>query len=555
MSHELAELLFPHIQQTPAHYFEQYPPRALPSGAWVSRFAPSPTGFVHIGSLMAALVESKVAHQTDGVFFLRIEDTDKKREQDGSIEAIVQNLINFGLTPDEGIVQINPEREVGAYAPYTQSERKPIYETFAKFLVQKGFAYPCFATEAELTEIRKRQEARKVKPGYYGEYAIWRNKTIEDVKAQLAQGHAPAIRIRAPYPNPNSVRFHDHIKGDLEMPGNDQDMVLLKSDNALPTYHFAHPIDDTLMRVNIVIRGEEWLPSVPLHIMIFESLELPLPGFAHIAPIAKMDGSSKRKLSKRKDPEAAVSYYHEAGYPRQAVIEYLLNLANSDFEDWRKANPGVSHTEFKLKLDHMSKSSPLFDLTKLNDISKEVIATYTAEQVYEHGLAWAEQFAPDFATILKHDPAYSIAIFNIERGGDAPRKDLVKWEDMEASYGFLFDHPFQTAIAQHGYTWGKIAPADVHPILTAILQTDYRVSKDEWLNTMRAHAETMGFARDNKTYKKAPDQYKGHFGDFMMVMRVALTGKTNTPDLYEILHTIGSERVQARLAQALTAAQ
>lgn len=547
---EIAQLLYPHVTKTPEDWYAKYPPRNLPEGAYVTRFAPSPTGFVHIGSIMAALVSKRVAHQSGGVFFLRIEDTDKKREQDGSVEAIVRNLINFGLRPDEGIVQVDPEVEVGDYGPYTQSERVDIYETFGKYLVGRGLAYPCFATEEELERTRKLQEAQKVKPGYYGPFAKWRDASLDAIKAELDKGSRPVIRIRAPYPNEARLHFHDVVKGDLDLPANDQDTVLIKS-NGLPTYHFAHVIDDTLMRVNMIIRGDEWLPSAPLHVQVFEYIGQPLPNFAHIAPIAKMDGSSKRKLSKRKDPEANVMYFYERGYPEQAVTEYLLNLANSDFYEWRKANPTAPNTEFQLRLEKMGVSSALFDLVKLNDISKDVIATYTAEQVYEYGVAWARQYDPELAAVLEADPAYSIAVFNVERTGPAPRKDIVNWSDIDRACGFFFDSRFEAAVNASGYPMPPLPVEDITRILEHAQTFDPTTPREEWLSGMRAFAESLGFARDVKSYKKDPAAFKGHFGDVMMVIRVALSGKTNTPDLYEIMQTLGVERTKARLQRAL----
>ena len=547
---ELAQLLFPHVTKTPEDFYRQYPPRDLPPAARVTRFAPSPTGFVHIGSLMTALVDSRVAHQSGGVYFLRIEDTDKKREQDRSVEEIVRNLINFDLMPDEGIVGIDPIVEVGAYAPYTQSERVEIYETFAKFLIARGYAYPCFCSEEELARLRKDQEAQHAMPGYYGVWAKWRDATMDQIKARLDQGERPVIRIRAPYPNEARVRFNDLIKGERDMPANDQDAVLLKS-NSLPTYHFAHVVDDTLMYVNTIIRGEEWLPSAPLHIQIFKYLGLALPDFAHVAPIAKMEENSKRKLSKRKDPEANMTYYYEAGYPAQAVIEYLLNLANSGFYDWRKANPDVPNTEFPFKLEDMGVAMPLFDLVKLNDISKDIIATYSAEQVYAFGLAWAEQYNPRFAQILSADRTYSIAVFNLERTGSAPRKDLVNWSDIERVFGFFFDDLFEKSSAANGYPLPDIAPEDITHILDYVRDFTPETPKDVWLENMRGLAERLGFARDAKTFKKNPGTFKGHLGDVMMVVRVALTGRTNTPDLYEILRTYGKDRLERRIALAL----
>jgi glutamyl-tRNA synthetase len=551
MTQALADLLYPHVDKTPDDWYRRYPPRALPDGALVTRFAPSPTGFVHIGGIFTALVARQLAHQTGGVFILRIEDTDKKREKDGSVEEIVRNLNNFGLTPDEGIVQIEPEeREVGAYGPYTQSERVEIYETFAKFLVARGLAYPAFDTEEELERLRKIQEAQRLKSGYYGAFAKWRDADIEAVKAELDKGNRPVLRIRAPYPTEERLRFTDAIKGDLDLPVNDQDTVLIKS-NRIPTYHFAVVVDDTLMRVNLVIRGDEWLPSAPLHFQLYQYFGLTPPRFAHVAPIAKIDGDSKRKLSKRKDPEANVTYFYEQGYPKEAVAEYLLNLANSAFYDWRKANPNAPHTAYQVRLDNMGVSSPLFDLAKLNDVSKDIIAAYSAERVYEEGLAWARAHNPRLAAILERDKAYALRVFNVERTGDAPRKDIVNWSDIERACGFFFDELFAESIAASGYPMPEKVPAeDIGRILDAVIAFDLARSKDEWLGAMRDLAESLGYARDVKTYKKNPDGFKGHFGDVMMVVRVALTGKTNTPDLYEILQTLGAERSAARLRAA-----
>jgi glutamyl-tRNA synthetase len=547
--HELARLLFPHIHRTPQDWLAHYPPRALPEGARVTRFAPSPTGFVHIGSVMTSLVSRRIAHQTGGVFILRIEDTDKKREQDGSVEAIVRNLIKFDLQPDEGIVQVEPELERGDYAPYTQSERLEQYETFARDLVARGLAYPAFDTEEELEHTRKLQEAQRVRPGTYGPWARWRNASLDEVRARLDAGDRPVIRIRAPYPAEGRVRLDDAVKGVLDLPVNDQDAVLLKSGNRLPTYHFAHVVDDTLMRVNLIIRGDEWLPSAPLHLQLFEYLGQPLPTFAHVAPIAKMDGVSKRKLSKRKDPEANVAYYDEMGYPVQAVTEYLLNLANSDFYDWRKAHPADPNSAFEVRLEKMGVASPLFDPVKLNDISKDVVATYTAEQVYAYGLRWAQEYSPKIAAALTADPAYSLRVFNVERTGEAPRKDIVNWSDIERACGFFFEPLFDEACSA-GYPFPKLDPAVIDAILERMAAFDFAQAKDEWIAGMREFGEGLGFARDVKTYKKDAASYKGHFGDVMMVVRVALAAKTNTPDLYEILHTLGAQRVADRLARA-----
>ncbi|MDZ4764728.1 MAG: glutamate--tRNA ligase family protein [Chloroflexota bacterium] len=560
MSKVLADLLYPHVEKSLDDWMVQYPPRALPEGAQVTRFAPSPTGFVHIGSIFTSLISRRTAHQTGGVFILRIEDTDKKREKDGSVEEIVRNLINFDLTPDEGITQIDPEREIGAYAPYTQSERVAEYEAFAKFLVERGLAYPAFDTEEELERLRKIQEAQRLKPGYYGSFAKWRDAKIDAVQAELDKGNRPVIRIRAPNPSEARIKFIDVVKGAMDMPINDQDSVLVKS-NRLPTYHFAVVVDDTLMRVNLVVRGDEWLPSAPLHLQLYEYFGLPAPRFAHIAPIATMDNvigedgqahASKRKLSKRKDPEANVMYFYEQGYPKAAVTEYLLNLANSSFYDWRKANPSAPNADFQLRIENMGVASPLFDVVKLNDISKEIIATYNAEQVYDAGVTWARQYQPRLAALLERNKDYSLRVFSVERGGAAPRKDIVNWSDIERACGLFFDERYDETIAATGYPFPeKVPAADVARILEHVLAFDLVRTKDEWLTDMRDFSESVGYARDVKSFKKNPDAYKGQFGDVMMVVRVALSGKTNTPDLYEILQTLGAVRAYGRLRAAL----
>jgi glutamyl-tRNA synthetase len=425
-----------------------------------------------------------------------------------------------------------------------------IYEAFAKDMVARGNAYPCFCSEEELNRIRKEQEAANALPGYYGRWAKWRDATLEQVKAELEKGNRPVIRIRAPYPNEARTRFRDLIRGELDLPANDQDSVLVKS-NSLPTYHFAHVVDDTLMRVNTIVRGEEWLPSAPLHIQTFEFLGLPLIDFAHVAPIAKMDGTSRRKLSKRKDPEADVMYYYAAGYPTQAVTEYMLNLANSGFYDWRKANPDAPALDYPFKLEEMGVAMPLFDIVKLNDISKDIIAAYDAPKVYQLVAEWAKEFNPRLLDVLTADKEYTIRVFSVERYTSAPRKDLVNWSDVERVYSFFFDALFDPQ-ADGGYPLPNLDPTDISRILYHVRQFDpVTTPKEAWLEDMRGLAEGLGFARDAKTFKKNPGEYKGHFGDVMMVVRVALTGRTNTPDLYEILQIFGTERIGRRIEMAL----
>lgn len=532
---------------TPADIWKRFPPRTLPEGAWVSRFAPSPTGFIHIGGIYAAFVTRKLVHQSGGVFFLRIEDTDKKREVANGIATILNGLAEFGITPDEGVMQVEPEIvEQGNYGPYIQSQRTDIYETFAKDLVAQGLAYPCFCSEDDLQKMRQQQEMAKVKPGYYGHWAVHRNITKQEVERLLASGKDFVIRLRAPDAPLTKVEIVDLIRGPLQMPENDQDTVLLKSDH-LPTYHFAHAVDDSLMRANLIIRGDEWIGSLSLHIQLFQALGQPLPQFGHLAPIAKLDGVSRRKLSKRKDPEATVTFYQEQGYPVQALLEYLLNFANSNFEDWRVLHPLASLEKFTLKTAQMGVSNALFDLQKLNDISKNVIARMSAEAVYDHVLSWATYYQPMIAELLQSDKLYSISMFAIERTGSNPRKDLAHWSQVEAVYGYFFDSIFAERV-RLGYTMPPRSSGKVSAILKGcVTSLEHFQDKDTWLAYLRQFGEDIGFARNAKTYKMYPEKYEGHFGDVMMVMRMALTGVSNTPDLYEIISLMGIDRTKKRL--------
>ena len=534
----LAELLYPDVKYTPEELEQKYGPRNLPEGARVTRFAPSPTGFVHFGSLYISLIDQRVAHQSQGVYMLRIEDTDKKREIEGGVANIVDSLANFGINADEGVARTG--EEIGNYGPYKQSERMEIYKTFAKLLVEKGYAYPCFCSEEELDKNRKSQEEVKLRPGYYGEWAVHRNSTLDEVKAELETGKRFVLRIKSPGDADTRIVLHDLIKGDIEMPENDQDMVLIKSDG-LPTYHFAHAVDDHLMKTTHVIRGDEWLSTAPLHLQLFQVYGWELPIYAHISPIMKMEGTSKRKLSKRKDPEAAVSYYHEQGYPKVAVIEYMLNLINSNFEEWRRANPTVLNTEFKIELERMSVSGALFDFVKLTDISKDLIAMMSADEVFELVTEWAEQYDKDFAAYLLRDEAFTRRIFSIERPAEKPRKDFGKWMDVKSYIFYFFDELFEEDI-KNGYNFPEnISTEDVAAVLKAYREAyDEGDDKQGWFERVKAMCPALGFASEVKAYKKNPQDYKGHVGDVTTVIRVAATNRRNTPDLYEILKVMGS---------------
>ena len=434
---DLANLIFPDAKEI-SYYEEKYPERDLPEGAIVTRYAPSPTGFMHIGGLYQALIAIKVAKQTNGVFFLRVEDTDQKREVENGVKEIVTSLKDFGLEADEGM--ISDKEGKGNYGPYKQSQRKEIYQAYAKYLIEQGKAYPCFCTPEDVEEIRAKQEAAKIRPGYYGVWAKCRTVTVEDAIKRIQNGENYIIRFKSPGREDRKIQHHDVIKGKVDFPENDQDIVIIKADG-LPTYHFAHAVDDHLMHTTHVIRGDEWLSSVPLHLQLFHELGFKAPKYAHIAPIMKNDNGNKRKLSKRKDAEAAVSYYAEEGIPAEAVKEYLMNIANSTFENWRRANPDKSMDEFQLQLNKMSVSGALFDMVKLLDVSKTVISKMSAEEVYENALNWASKYDQELAEILK-DKEYALKVFGIERGNKKPRKDISKWSDVKENVEYMYNELF-----------------------------------------------------------------------------------------------------------------
>lgn len=545
MSKELAELMFPNIDKTPDYYEKLYPKRNLPEGAVVTRFAPSPTGFIHVGSLFGANLDRRFATQNNGICYLRIEDTDGKREVEDGINLIINGLKVFGIEFDEGPID---GKTKGDYGPYIQSERKEIYQTYAKDLVEKGLAYPCFCSADELNQIRERQEKLKIVPGYYGEFANCRKLSEAQMIERVKNGDPFIVRLKSMGSTSKKIRFKDMIRGIIEFPENVQDVVIIKSDG-LPTYHFAHAVDDHLMRTTHVVRGEEWLPSVPIHVELFKTLGFEMPEFIHTPTIMKEDGGSKRKISKRKDPEAAASYYKENGIPKEAVIDYLMNILNSNFEEWRKNNPHGDLKEFKIDLNKISSSGALFDLVKLADVSKNTIATFTAEKVYEDGLEWAEEFDKDLAELMKKHKEFTINILNIERTGTKIRKDISKWSELRENLEYLYDEVFFTK--EHEDEWQNITDKEeIKKIITEYLNVyDENDDKDTWFNKVKDVAEKFGYAREVKEYKKNPENYKGHVGDISTVIRVALTGRRNTPDLYEILKNLGKERIEKRFAR------
>lgn len=542
---QMAELLFGSITKTPEDYEELYPERNLNEGAVVTRFAPSPTGFLHFGGLFASFIGKTAAKSTDGVFYLRIEDTDKKREVENGVSLIVKGFEDFGIEFDEGMLSETEEK--GAYGPYTQSKRTEIYQAFVKALVEKGLAYPCFMTEDELAKIREKQEAEKLLPGIYGEFAKYRGITFEEAEKRIKNGDEYVVRLMSPGKEDNRIKFKDGIKGEIEMPENILDVVLLKKDGT-PTYHFAHVVDDHLMRTTHVIRGDEWISSVPIHLQLFYLCGFKPPKYVHISPIMKEENGGKRKLSKRKDPEAAVSFYSEAGYPKGAVWEYMMTLANSNYEDWRLANPDSSIDDFKFTFSKMSKAGALFDIVKLSDVSKNYICKLSAEEVYDMVTDWAKENNERLYKLLCDDEEYSKAIFAIERGNAKPRKDIAKWSDVEdyASYFYseLWDGKRDFA--------DNLSNADMIEIIEQYKDIyDENASAEDWFPQVREMAVKLGYAKAPKEYKKNPDDFKGHVGDVAGVIRIAVTGRRNTPDLYEILQTLGRDEVISRLDSAI----
>ena len=544
---ELANLIFPDAKPI-SYYEEKYPERKLEEGAIVTRFAPSPTGVMHIGGLYQGLIAKKLAEQTQGVFFLRIEDTDQKREVENGIKGIVESLKDFDIEPDEGMTSETEEK--GEYGPYKQSLRKEIYQAYAKYLIEQGKAYPCFCSQEELNQIREKQEAAKIRPGYYGICAKCRGLTVEEMAKKIEAGEDCIIRLKSPGREDRKIKHKDVIKGNVEFPENDQDVVIIKADG-LPTYHFAHAVDDHLMHTTHVIRGDEWLSSVPLHLQLFQVLGFKAPKYAHIAPIMKNEDGNKRKLSKRKDPEAAVSYYAEQGIPKEAVKEYLLNIANSTFENWRRANPDKKIEEFDLQLNKMSVSGALFDMVKLLDVSKIVISKMSADDVYSSSLDWAKKQDEELANLLENQKEYSLKVFGIERGNKKPRKDISKWSDVKENVSYMYDELFEKDNSEYQYQVINDKD-DIRRILDLYVSKYYNFEDDKqtWFDKIKELAGEMGYAKEVKEFKANPGVYKAHVGDVSTVLRVALTKRTNTPDMYEIMQVLGKDVIESRFETA-----
>lgn len=541
---ELAELMFPDVVHDVDYYEKMYPERNLPEGAVVSRFAPSPTGFVHMGSLLAAFIESKVPKETNGVFYLRIEDTDGKRSVENGIQGIIDDLKNFNIEIDEGVVSETEQK--GNYGPYIQSQRREIYHTYAKHLVEEGLAYPCFCSQEEIDEVRKMQELNKERIGIYGSYAKCRFLTNEERAEKIKKGEPYIVRLKSPGDFNKKIELNDLVRGKIEFPENDMDIVLIKSDG-LPLYHFAHVIDDHLMRTTHVLRGEEWISSTPVHLQLFQVLGFKAPKYAHLGVVMKIDeDGTRRKLSKRKDPEAAVSYYHEKGIPVEAVKLYLMTIANSNFEGWWDQNPTLGIDDFKFDFKKMSLSGSLFDLEKLLNISRSYISRLKANEVYEKALDWAKEFDLEFASILEKYKEYSIAILNIEREQKKPRKDFESFSTIKENIWYMFDEYFTGELT---YDFGKIQDKEeIKKILTTYLMEYYDETDDKetWFNKIKELTNQLGYCSDMKEYKTNPDHYKGSVADISTVIRVATTTSSMTPDLYEILKLLGKDRIEKR---------
>lgn len=537
---KLAELLFADITKTPESYEELFPKRNLPEGAKVTRLGPSPTGFIHLGNLYGAFADERLAHQSGGVFFLRIEDTDDKRYVEGAVETIINSLDFFGIKFDEGATM---EGDSGIYGPYHQSSRAEIYQCFVKELVKKGQAYPCFLTEEEIAEIRAGQEANKLNPGIYGEFAKHRNLSYEEIEENIKAGKPYVMRLKSDGnpAQPKTITVADGIRGELSMPENVLDVVILKT-NGIPTYHFAHAVDDHFMRTTHVVRGSEWISSLPIHVELFEKLGFELPVFCHTGVLEKIDEEgNRRKLSKRKDPELSLDYYRNEGYHADAVREYLLTILNSNFEEWRIANPDAPVDEFQFTVEKMNGGGALFDLNKLEDVSKDVLVKIPSEDLYTFLVEWAAEFRPELNERLA-DKAYWLKVLDLDRTGAKPRKDLINAKQIIEYTNYFFEY-----VKQDEYP--AEAAEDAKVILEKYLETyDHSDEQPVWWDKIRAITEELGYAVKPKDFKKHPEDYKGHVGHVSTVIRIALTGRASSPDIWEIQQIMGEEKTRERIS-------
>ena len=542
---ELADLMFPNVTETVSDIEKKYPKRNLVEGAEVTRFAPSPTGFVHMGSLLSAFEDFKAAKDTNGVFYLRIEDTDTERSVENGITGILNDLANFDIVPDEGMISETEEK--GAYGPYIQSKRKNIYHVYAKDLVERGLAYPCFCTKEELDETRKIQELNKERIGYYGSYAKCRCLSCTDAIEKIKNGEKFVVRFKSPGNFNNKITLDDRMRGKIEFPENDMDIVIIKSNDGLPTYHFAHAIDDHLMGTTTVMRGEEWIPSYPIHHQLFEVLGFNEPRYAHLGLVLKIDeNGTRRKLSKRKDPEASVGFYHEKGIPPEATKLYLMTIANSNFEEWFLSNPTGKLNDFKMDFSKMSESGTLFDVEKLFNITKNYISRMTSEELYNESLPWMQEFDKELYDLMVKYPEYTKDIFSIERYTEKPRKDYSSFSDIHSGIWYMYDELFNNVT----YEYQKITDKEeIRKILDLYFTKYYDINDDKetWFNKVKLMCDELGFASNMKDYKKNPENYKGNVADISTVIRVSITSRSQAPDLYEILKLLGNERILKRI--------
>ncbi len=534
---KLAELLFPNIDKDRNYYEEKYPERDLPDGAMVTRFGPSPTGFVHMGSLFGSFCDSVFAKQSNGIFFLRIEDTDQKRSVENGVDGIFNDLDAFDIIPDES------SRVGGNYGPYIQSERTEIYQTYVKDLIKQGYAYPCFMTEEEIADIREEQEINKTKLGIYGVYAQDRDLSLDEIENKISQGEEYVIRLKSPGNDKNEVEIVDCVKGKIKFPENDMDIVLLKKDGT-PTYHLAHVIDDHLMHTTHVIRGDEWVSSIPLHVQLFDILGFKRPEYVHTAAITKKENGNIRKLSKRKDPEAKVSYYDEVGIPIDAVKLYLATILNSNFEEWYLQNSDKTIDDFTFTFDKMAIGGTLFDLDKLNNISKTYFSHKSGEDVFEETLNWAKRHDKEYAKLLEENKENMIKFLSIEKDSARPRKDISKYSDVREEFSYAIDELF---IKENYSKLTSEKNYDIALMEKYVETLNLKQTNEEWFEGVKEFSVNNGYASNNKEFKKAPDAYKGHVGDVCEIFRVVITGRTASPDLYSIMQILGIDKIKERI--------
>ncbi|MBI4854060.1 MAG: glutamate--tRNA ligase [Acidobacteria bacterium] len=550
----LAELIFPNWQKLPSleELDKRYPKRELPFGAIVNRVAPSPTGMMHIGGLYVALVNRRLAKQTQGVFFLRIEDTDQERAVVGAYETIVNSLADYGLSPDEGPMH-NSDGEIveeGNYGPYVQTSRKEIYHACAFDMLKRGAIYPCFMTKEELDKQREEQQKLEVRTGVYKEWALGRYLSFQEIESKIKAGIPYVLRLRALGEIDKTISWEDEIRGTLTVPENIVDTVLIKSDG-IPTYHFAHLVDDHFMRTTHIIRADEWISSVPLHLQLFSAMGWEPPFYTHVSAIQKMAETGKRKLSKRHDPEASVSYYWENGFPRQAVIEYLLNLANSEFEDWRRVNPTSDYTEFRISLGKMGQAGPLADLIKLESISRDILSRMPIEALYKVSYAWAFTYDKELAEEMAKDPLYSQRALDIERDSEKGAKRLSTLKDLRPQLAPFFDHFLPPA---NELPFPDNVKAEDRKAILELVKERFKDSDppEQFFENLKLISAELGFAGAVKDFKKNPQMYKGHVGDVASIVRVAMFGSTRSPDLGQVLKVLGNQTVVNRCNRAIS---